>query len=138
MISGINHLTFAVSDLEVSLDFYSNLLGLAAEVKWNNGAYLSGPGIWLCLTKGRPNPDQDYSHVAFSVESEQFTALQEKIVAAGFGTWQENTSEGDSLYFLDPDNHKLEIHCGNLSQRLDSLKQKPYAGLKWLNSTDSD
>ena len=133
MISGINHLTITVSNLEVSLEFYSNLLGLQAEVCWDNGAYLSGPGIWLCLNKGDAKPAQDYSHIAFSVEAEHFEALQEKITATGFGIWQENTSEGDSVYFLDPDGHKLEIHCGGLIQRLESLKQKPYSGLRWLS-----
>lgn len=133
MISGINHLTVTVGNLEVSLDFYSSVLGLVAEVKWDTGAYLSGPDIWLCLNKGTAAPSQDYSHIAFSVEAEHFKALQGKIAASGFGTWQENTSEGDSVYFLDPDGHKLEIHCGNLAQRLESLKRSPYSGLKWLN-----
>lgn len=133
MIAGINHLTITVNHLDTSLNFYSNVLGLKAEVRWDKGAYLSGPGIWLCLNKGKARPSQDYSHIAFSVATEQFRALSERIMSAGFGAWQDNTSEGDSLYFLDPDGHKLEIHCGDLAQRLDSLQTKPYSGLKWLN-----
>ena len=43
-----------------------------------------------------------------------------------------NHSEGRSLYVLDPDGHKLEIHVGTLADRLESLKRKPYAGLVWL------
>lgn len=35
------------------------------------------------------------------------------------GMAEENLSEGDSLYFLDPDGHKLELHVGSLQSRLD-------------------
>ncbi|HEX5514181.1 MAG TPA: glutathione transferase, partial [Gammaproteobacteria bacterium] len=44
--------------------------------------------------------------------------------------WKDNKSEGDSLYFLDPDGHKLEIHVGDLESRLAALREKPYEGLQ--------
>ena len=46
--------------------------------------------------------------------------------------WKANHSEGQSVYLLDPDDHKLEIHCGNLNTRLSSLQLEPYEGLEWL------
>jgi predicted lactoylglutathione lyase len=58
--------------------------------------------------------------------------MAEKIKESGAPQWKENKSEGDSFYFLDPDGHKLEIHVGDLKQRLESLKSKPYEGLQWL------
>lgn len=131
MLTGINHITFSVNCLDTSLQFYSDVLGFKPEVSWDKGAYLSSPGIWLCLSLGQAKPSQDYSHLAFSVTEGQFDGLKQSILAAGFGTWQDNRSEGDSLYFLDPDGHKLEIHCGDLQQRLDALKHNPYKGLKW-------
>ncbi|MFC3648269.1 fosfomycin resistance glutathione transferase [Planctobacterium marinum] len=131
MISGINHITFSVKCLNISLQFYSDVLGFKPEVRWDKGAYLSSPGIWLCLSLGQAKPSRDYSHLAFSVNEGQFDHLKQQIVAAGYGIWQDNSSEGDSLYFLDPDGHKLEIHCGDLQQRLDSLKHNPYKGLTW-------
>jgi hypothetical protein len=42
------------------------------------------------------------------------------------GFWQENRSEGASLYFLDPDGHKLEIHAGDWQTRLAAMKQDPW------------
>jgi len=43
--------------------------------------------------------------------------------------WQRNHSEGDSLYFLDPDGHKLEIHASDLNARIRSLRSVPPEGL---------
>ncbi|MCC2644778.1 MAG: fosA, partial [Burkholderiales bacterium] len=36
-----------------------------------------------------------------------------------------NYSEGESLYFLDPDGHKLEIHIGSWQSRIENKKQDP-------------
>jgi hypothetical protein len=66
-----------------------------------------------------------YDHVAFSVAAEDFDAMRARLVKAGTGRWHENRSEGDSVYFLDPDGHKLEIHVGDLESRVASLKARP-------------
>jgi hypothetical protein len=48
---------------------------------------------------------------------------------AGAPIWQENWTEGDSLYFLDPDGHKFEIHASNLAARIRSARAQPWDGL---------
>ena len=50
MLSGLNHLTLAVTDLNRSVNFYHQLLHLQLDATWDNGAYLSLPGLWLCLS----------------------------------------------------------------------------------------
>lgn len=132
MIQGLNHITLAVSDLENSLNFYRNILGFEDHVKWDNGAYLSSYDVWLCLSKGKRDVSEDYTHVAFSIDASQFNEMEKHLQDKGVCFWKENKSEGDSLYILDPDQHKLEIHVGSLKSRLESLKDKPYAGLEWL------
>ncbi|MFB9570701.1 hypothetical protein ACFFRS_27370, partial [Saccharopolyspora hordei] len=37
--------------------------------------------------------------------------------------WKANRSEGASLYILDPDGHKLELHLGDLASRLAHFRQ---------------
>ena len=132
MLSGLNHITVTVSDIQRSLDYYIDKLGFTGHVKWDTGAYLSLSDMWFCLSLGRPSPAQDYSHIAFSVPAERFQALAESLSEAGITQWQPNSSEGDSLYILDPDGHRLELHVGTLQSRLAHLKAKPYRGLQWL------
>ncbi len=40
MLDSLNHLTLAVSDLNRSVAFYHELLGLKLHACWDNGAYL--------------------------------------------------------------------------------------------------
>lgn len=132
MLTGLNHITIAVSDLESSLDFYINALGFKGYVKWKQGAYLSLGDLWLCLSVDKPDEKSDYSHIAFSISQQDFTDFSHKLIQFDIAQWKENKSEGDSLYLLDPDGHKLEIHSGDLYSRLESIKHQPYEGLEWL------
>ncbi|WP_341503935.1 fosfomycin resistance glutathione transferase [Gallaecimonas sp. GXIMD4217] len=132
MVTGLNHLTLQVRELDRSLDFYVTLLGMTPQVRWHGGAYLSAGPLWLCLSLGESRPSDDYSHIAFSVDAGNFEALAERLAANGIRHWQPNRSEGESLYILDPDGHKLEIHLGCLQSRLAALKEAPYPGLRWF------
>lgn len=132
MLRGLNHITIAVSDLERSLAFYTEVANMKAHVRWDNGAYLSLGNVWFCLSCDKVVPSQDYSHIALDITEEDFAPFTEKLRNAGVVEWKQNSSEGHSIYFLDPDGNKLEAHCGNLQSRLVSLKSKPYAGLVWL------
>lgn len=132
MITGLNHLTIAVTDLEISFKFYVDVLGFKPSAKWNEGAYLSAGDLWLCLSLGPVSPSKDYTHFAFSSDESSFTDLVKRIKASGATCWKKNSSEGDSYYFLDPDSHKLELHTGNLRSRTDSVDSNPYAGWKRL------
>ncbi|MCS5711897.1 VOC family protein [Candidatus Berkiella aquae] len=129
MIKGMNHVTLAVLDINISFTFYTTVLGLQPLVKWDKGAYFvigdqaKGAGFWFCLNvdeKREPNPC--YTHYAFTVSKTDFDAMSAKILASGAHIFKENTSLGESLYFLDPDEHKLEIHVGNYQERIAAKK----------------
>jgi len=129
VITGINHVTFAVVDLERSLRFYADVLGCRLVAKWKRGAYLAAGELWVCLSVDEPARSPaaaDSSHVALSVSEADFPTLRERILAANAPQWQPNRSEGPSLYFLDPDGHRLEIHVGDLQSRLAACRKAPY------------
>lgn len=132
MITGLNHLTLAVSDIEQSLEFYSQGLGLTGHIRWDNGAYLSAGDLWLCLSCDDPCPKTDFTHIAFNVNAADFESFSASLKRHGVSEWKVNKSEGESLYFLDPDGHKLEIHVGSLESRLQSVREKSYSGTTWL------
>ncbi|MFC3852868.1 fosfomycin resistance glutathione transferase [Salinispirillum marinum] len=132
MLQGLNHITIAISDVVRSLAFYTEFVGMKAHVRWDRGAYLSLGGVWFCLSCDDVSPSQDYSHIAFDIAEQDFAEFRKKLRDAGVIEWKQNVSEGDSVYFLDPDGNKLEAHSGDLQTRLKALKEKPYSGLEWL------
>lgn len=125
MITGLNHLTLAVSDLPRSLKFYQDVLGMTCVSTQGSGAYLCAGDLWLCLSLDQAAATatrEDYTHVAFSIDADAFADFETRLSQHDVPIWQSNRSEGLSIYFLDPDGHKLEVHVGDLSSRLRSMR----------------
>jgi len=126
MIKGFNHITLSVNDLEDSFRFYRNVLGLKPLAKRRQkSAYFLAGNDWLAIVQTKQSLSETYSHLAFSVERMDFAKLAEQIRKSGAIIWQENTSPGDSLYFLDPSGNRLEIHAGSWRSRVEWLRQNP-------------
>lgn len=122
MLTGVNHVTLVVADLGRAIAFYRDVLGLALRHQGPRGAYLEGGALWLALELGQPTARKDDSHIAFSCLPEDFATLEARLTDAP--KWKANRSEGASIYFLDPDGHKLELHLGDLASRLMSYRLK--------------
>ena len=128
MIRGLNHLTLAVRDVDRAVAFYRDVLQFDVARTWPEGAYLTAGTLWLCLSRDpqtRNAPHPDYTHAAFDVAADAFAAVCGRIRDSGATVWKDNRSEGESLYFLDPDGHKLEIHVGSLQTRLAAMADTP-------------
>lgn len=137
MITTINHLTLAVTDIEKSFKFYRDILKFNPLVKWDRGAYfLVGKvnGFWFCLNVDANRiPSPCYTHYAFSVDQENFAQISTRLINSDVRIFKGNTSPGDSLYFLDPDEHKIEIHVGNWHTRIKEKKINPgdWKNIEW-------
>jgi catechol 2,3-dioxygenase-like lactoylglutathione lyase family enzyme len=132
-ITGVNHITLSVSDLDRSLAFYSHMLGFTIAAHSSRGAYLRAGSLWPALEvddQVRTGPLPEYTHVALDVAAKDFDGLAARIRASGAGIFKENVSEGPSLYFLDPDGHKLELHVGDLETRLSGSFASPAERLR--------
>jgi catechol 2,3-dioxygenase-like lactoylglutathione lyase family enzyme len=135
-IRGLNHITLSVRELNRSLVFYTEILGARVVARWPRGAYLQAGDLWLALIVDenvRQASLDEYSHTAFTVAAKDFAPLKKCIINSGATIWKENLSPGASVYFLDPDGHKLEIHTGNLESRLAAAKEDAWDGLELMD-----
>lgn len=143
MITGINHINLAVNCIEASFKFYKDALGFTPLCKSEGSAYfLAGnpdaPGcLWLSLDLDRHQmrrPSPCNSHIAFSVSEKNFETVSARILASGAQIFKENSSPGKSLYFLDPNEHKLEIHVGDWKVRISAKKENPgnWQNIEWF------
>jgi catechol 2,3-dioxygenase-like lactoylglutathione lyase family enzyme len=141
MITGLNHITLAVKEIEKSFSFYHKVLGFTPLCRWEGSAYflVGNPNqlgcLWFCLDRDVSRQETSCStHYAFSVSQEDFRAMSERIINSDAIIFKENTSLGNSLYFLDPDGHKLEIHVGSWETRVQAKKKNPgnWKNVEWF------
>ncbi|WP_053027103.1 FosB1/FosB3 family fosfomycin resistance bacillithiol transferase [Staphylococcus haemolyticus] len=134
MIKGINHITYSVSNIAKSIEFYRDILGADILVKSETSAYFNFGGIWLALNEEKNIPRSEikysYTHIAFTISDNDFEDwyiwLKENEVNILEGR-DRDIRDKKSIYFTDLDGHKLELHTGSLEDRLNYYKEaKPH------------
>jgi glyoxylase I family protein len=126
-IAGLHHITLLVADVERSLAFYRNLLGMRLVKQTVNDDDKNARHFIFGDEDGRPGtlitcleyPDLDEGsvgrgsthHFALAVESEaELAAWREYLVSRGIPTTDlMDRSDFKSIYLRDPDGHIVEI-----------------------------
>lgn len=123
-MKGIDHVAIIVKDMDRSIKFYSEVLGLVVihDGRQDGGNKKSFLGTkekaFVALTE---NPDkvlngtntESVSHIAFSVENVE--KAKETLYERGVEFTEEKTGEDGktkAYHFLDPDGLELEIYGG--------------------------
>lgn len=131
MISGINHLTWNVTDIEEAFEFYVNILGFTPIMKSARSAYFLAGDIWIAVVKGERRDDARYDHIAFHIHKADYLQLVSRLLSIGVKEWKKNQSEGESFYFLDPSGNKFELHYSDLKARIKDGKENWGKDITW-------
>jgi len=114
----LNHTIVYATDKAASAQFLVDLLGLPAPTTFGPFAVVqvdNGVSLDFIEAEGAPHPQ----HYAFLVDDEAFDAIHGRIVARDLPFWADPARQdlgvinrndgGRGLYWLDPDEHVLEI-----------------------------
>jgi catechol 2,3-dioxygenase-like lactoylglutathione lyase family enzyme len=119
-IDHLDHVALAVKDLERSTQWYQEVLGLERRhpEAWGGVPTMLGAGN-TCLAlfptttpEPRPAPDNNaiaMRHLAFRVSRGNFERAQEELSRRAISFEFEDHEIAHSIYFSDPDGHRLEL-----------------------------
>jgi hypothetical protein len=114
----LNHTIVHVSDKDRAAEDLAEILGVDKPTSYGPFRVLTlANGVSLDFADDHGAPDGQ--HYAFLVGDEEFTAIQERIIARGLTFWADpfhrregeiNTNDGGrGLYWEGPDGHNLEV-----------------------------
>jgi catechol 2,3-dioxygenase len=119
-VEGIDHIALAVRDVERSVAWYRDVLGLERRYEEAWGSYPAMVGIRttsiaLFPVEGaqpKASPGRDVlamRHFAFRTDRVNFDRARRELGQRGIPVQAEHHGISESLYFQDPDGHELEI-----------------------------
>jgi len=116
----IDHVAISVSNIENSIKWYSEILGLERyyEGEWDGVPIMMGKGgtcIALFKAEGdspKPVPQKDtisMRHLAFRADRKNFELAQKSLKDSNIKFRFADHDISHSIYFRDPDGHEIEI-----------------------------
>jgi catechol 2,3-dioxygenase-like lactoylglutathione lyase family enzyme len=132
-ITGLDHIVLNITDIDQSLKFYTEVLGLQGErVDEFRAGKVGFPSVRIngttiidlfprqnaaAAAADAPKPDGNLNHFCLVVEREDFAGIVEYLKERGVGVRQGPIvrwgaqGQATSVYFLDPDRNEIEIRC---------------------------
>lgn len=111
-LTQLDHLAISVRDVERSVHWYGEVLGLRRE----HGPATVGVGeTWLAFTEAPPGGEPEepaapgLRHFAFRAGREAFEEARRELSSRGIEFSFEDHRVAHSIYFRDPDGHRLEV-----------------------------
>ncbi|KTT82333.1 FosB/FosD family fosfomycin resistance bacillithiol transferase [Mammaliicoccus sciuri] len=134
MIRSINHICYSVSNLNESIYFYKDILCGDLLLIGKTTAYFDIGGLWVALNEEKDIPRNEiqysYTHTAFTIDESEYNSWYRWLKKNNVNILEGRTRDvrdKKSIYFIDPDGHKLESHTGTLENRMNYYKDtKPH------------
>jgi catechol 2,3-dioxygenase-like lactoylglutathione lyase family enzyme len=116
-IEALDHVGLAVADMDRSVQWYQQVLGLERAYQDTWGDYpavleKNGSGVALFPARGEsiePSTFESLAHVGFRVSRQGYEEAREELTAAGIEFRESDHRVAWSIYLLDPDEHLIEI-----------------------------
>ncbi len=126
-VDGIDHVEVFVADIEASIRWYAETLGLVEVARWDPEPVMVGAGeTKLALFRARSGrasgraakraeghaSETGWHRVAWRTDGDGFERVQKHLSALGIefrGPIDHGTAR--SIYFEDPDGNRLEVTC---------------------------
>ena len=119
-VEGIDHVAMSVRDVERAAQWYIDVLGFERRFSemWDGVPVFIGKGttsiaLFPIGPKESPAPSERGGvrmlHLAFRANRKSFLAAQEELKQRGIQFEFQDHEISHSIYFSDPDGHKLEI-----------------------------
>ncbi|MCP4572222.1 MAG: VOC family protein [bacterium] len=117
-IDHLDHVALRVRDVEASAAWYGEVLGMrpAFEGLWGGVPTMLalGPTYVALFPTGDESPDGPKTcvcmdHLAFKADAENFARAREELPARGIAVEFQDHDVSRSIYFDDPDGHRVEI-----------------------------
>ena len=126
-VEGLDHVALTVRDIARSVAWYQDVLGLERryEEVWGDFPAVVGAGTTALalfptsVAEPAPPPGREVlsvRHIAFRVDRATFDRARGHLEARGITATFEDHSAAHSLYFADPDGHRLEITTYDVSR----------------------
>jgi catechol-2,3-dioxygenase len=107
-VLGIEEIAFQVKDLDRSVAFYENVIGLPLCSRGPQQAWFRVGTQWLALfARDRAGSGQ---HFAFRIPPQDAERARRALVGQGFPEETMQQDDGLSVYVRDPDGNKIELY----------------------------
>ena len=119
MVTGLAHICFVVSNLEKSIEFYKDKLGLNPTFDFRNdkgemtGIYLHiGGRSFIELFKGNPEISEKTSYKHFCLEVDDIQSTVDNLRKKGIEVTEVKMGSDNSwqAWLADPDGNRIELH----------------------------
>ncbi len=107
-VLGIEEIALEVKDIDRSVAFYQNVIGLSLDSRDTQEAWFRiGNQVLALFTRDRVGSGQ---HFAFLIPPQDAERARQTLVALGFPEETMQLSHGLSVYVRDPDGNKIELY----------------------------